>query len=265
MINRRRFVQSAAGVLIPVAALSLPRVARPVVFLQDTGGGAAYTGPVLETWTANDSGGATVTSLTLTKPSGVATDDLLIMLCGSDDSGASSDPWATHSGWNQAIQFGDGNSDVKLSMYWRIADGAEGASESVSHSTSDELMGWYMRITGAPSSSPFANTGVATTEQNTASSSSVTVGALTAITDEQILCLGGCFFDGGDGDPFTTSETGYTIVDSHDSGNTGNDVSGAIFTRDITTETRTPDAGHLFITASVSDGSVGWQCTIKSA
>ena len=40
--------------------------------------------PVIETSTANNSAGDTATSLTLTKPSGVVSGDLLLIMVGSD-------------------------------------------------------------------------------------------------------------------------------------------------------------------------------------
>lgn len=102
--------------------------------------------PVVASSTSNT---ATSTTLTLTTPSGVATGDLLIILCGSEDStGFSSPP----SGWtliNHASTTG-----VSTAAFWRIADGGEGSSTDVTQGSSVNAWGAYLRITGHDVSVP---------------------------------------------------------------------------------------------------------------
>ena len=75
----------------------------------------------LGNYTKNSTNG-TATELTLTKPIGVANDDLLILLVGNENS-ADNEGFDTLTGWNLAFNYGSGGVDTYISMYWRILRG----------------------------------------------------------------------------------------------------------------------------------------------
>ena len=145
-------------------------------------------------------------SVTMTKPASVAVGDLLILLVGNEDATASTS-FPAHSGWTKAYESGDATPDAKIGMYWRIADGTEGASETISWAATglDAGGGWYLRITGADDVAPIHLLGTAA---QSAGASSLAAPSLTTTLDN-CLVFTHQSGDGGDTYPFTPSGTGW--------------------------------------------------------
>lgn len=211
--------------------------------------------PVLETWTANNTGGLTQTTITLTKPSGVANGDLLIMMVGNDETNASTDGWNAVTGWTKEFGFANATGDSSFAIYWREADGTEGATQDVvNDSNSWESYGWYLRISGADTTTPFHQKG---TPAAGSSSSHAISGVTTSIADCLAFYL--LAFDGGDGAPFSVSGTGWAEVDEEQSGTGGTDASGCFGTKDQATAGAT---GTATVSCSASDGATFVQFAI---
>lgn len=111
------------------------------------------------------------TTLTLTKPSGVANGDLLVILCASSASSANGFNSAP-AGWT-SIQYAGYSGGGSLGAYWRFADGSEGATLDVTQTSSTRGAGLYLRITGADPTTPIAGVGTATSTAGTQPTSGI--------------------------------------------------------------------------------------------
>jgi len=211
--------------------------------------------PVIELYTEQwDTSGST--SLVFSKPTEVQVGELLLIIAVNDDTSATAFTDAGKpSGWNFIVDFGDTASDSHVGLFWKIADGTEGSSETVTSEGGDEWGGWYVRISGVDTSNPINAVGTATT----AAGSSITASAVTTDVDN-CLALSFGAFDGGDGYPFTVSGTDWSKEDDGQSGADGNsDASGVWGKKSMGSAGSTLDAS---IGASASDGMVGAQIAI---
>ena len=132
--------------------------------------------------------------ITLSKPDNVEVGDLLLMMIGNEDVSVAQ-TFPEHSGWVKQIDIGSGNFDTKMAIYWRIADGTEAATETITWGTDpDYNAGWYMRITGASEIAPIGVTSIDTQ----ASGNTFTANGLTTVNDNSLVFAIHCF-DGADG------------------------------------------------------------------
>ena len=216
--------------------------------------------PVIELYTEQSETTPT-TTITLTKPSGVQVGELLLLICISDDTSATSFT-DNKTGWNFIGDFGDRTSDSHVGLFWKIADGTEGSSESVTQAGSDEWVAWYVRISGVDTNE--ADTiNVVGTPTTTIGSSVTAPSVNTDVDDCLALCF--CAFDGGDGNnnaPFSVSGTGWSMEDDGASGTTGySDVCGCWGKKSMT-DTQGATEVATINTDGTSDGIIGVQIAI---
>ncbi|HXE75321.1 MAG TPA: hypothetical protein VNN18_06780 [Candidatus Xenobia bacterium] len=88
--------------------------------------------------------GANVTNHTFNLPTGIASDDLLIIIASFD--AVPTVTWP--SGWTQLIHTATTNNFATFDVYYRIADGTEGSTITVTTSTSEGSAHTSYRITG---------------------------------------------------------------------------------------------------------------------
>jgi len=213
--------------------------------------------PVVASFASASSGGTPVNSITINKPTGVVSGDLLLIIAGSDDNGSSPD-FSDISGFTKFVNIGTDLNDSKIGCYWRIADGTEGVDIDVAHDPVedlDEMYGWYIRVTGADGTTPINVTGIAANLN--ARASHVIPEVTTTVND----CL--AFYvhshDGGDGAPFSVSGTGWSESDEQQSGTGSNDASGCWGTKGQATAGLTGDAT---VASTGSDGSTNIQFAV---
>lgn len=212
--------------------------------------------PVIEDWTEANSGGASATSLTLTLPTGVQAGDLLFLFVASDDSTNTAQfsiNDTNEPGWTKKQETGNTTTRCHLAMFWRIATGdADDQDVTVDHLSSDELLGWYFRISNVSATDPLG-------PQNINTDGNQTNHTIPTAVSDQPNTLGICAlsFDGGDGAPFGGNDLGdWSELDEQTSGTTGNDCCGVILTRTRATAGTYGGVPTPTITSSVSDGSV---------
>ncbi len=220
--------------------------------------------PVLETgYTTATTGGGTAASLVITKPTGVVTDDLLLIIAGSDDTGGGA-------GFNNITGFTkfddrDTGNGAKLAGFWRVSDETEGASETISVTSNDEIWGFYCRISGCDTTTPVYTAGIAVGTVASSTNHSKTNGAVSAATDN--LCITALAFDGGDGVPFALSTSGAwgdnAILTDIQSGTSGNDACGTIITGTVPW-IQNGVGRSIGITSSIADGSNYFAVCIQS-
>lgn len=214
--------------------------------------------PVVESFTQNTV--VSATSITLTRPTGVNVNDLLIINCGCDDS-TSNLRWTTIPTGFTALygEVASTDADAHIIAWFRIADGTEGATINVAHITSDDLWGGYIRVSGADTTTPIDVVGTGDIQ-----AFSVTSHAISSVTTTVIDCLAfyGLTFDGGDGNPFTVAGTGWSESDEGNSGSGAGNVGFCWGTRGVAAIGATGDAT---VTSSVADTSVANQFAIRGA
>ena len=90
-------------------------------------------------------------NLTITKPSGVVQNDLLIAICGMN---ATATSWALPSGWTQQLAF-RGNGE-ELTVWYKVAGASEGASYNFTVTSAGALDGGFgmIALRGADTTTP---------------------------------------------------------------------------------------------------------------
>ena len=113
--------------------------------------------PIIEGFTKTANYAPITNILTVDKPFGVIQGELLMILVNTDDKLDNLNPFPTLSGWNTAFYTGAQFYDTKTTLYWRISDGTESPSETLSMNVangSDHYYAWYIRVSGADPSNP---------------------------------------------------------------------------------------------------------------
>lgn len=204
--------------------------------------------PVLETFTRQTIAGSR--TIDLTKPTGVVSGDLLLLIVVDDPGNRSDHQYDAITGWtlDEDLSGADVGADVSSVVFWREADGTEGATETADNDLVTDKAGWYIRISGANTTAPFDVKG--TYSADSTGTSHVVPGVTTTVAD----CLAMYYlgFDGGDGDPFSVSGTGWSQTDEQAEG-TGAGISGCFGEKDQASAGATGDAT---VTSNASDGAV---------
>ncbi len=214
--------------------------------------------PVIESSTNDKSGTSDVTSLQMEKPTGVATDDLLMLIMMNEDQGATN-PFDDITGWTTQMTGGNAASDSKYAIFWRIADGTEPTHVNVTTgSNADIIGGFYLRISGANLTVPFNVEGTPVAEQ---SGDNRIIASVTTTTDDT-LAFGILVFDGVDGSPLVVQDVNNWLQwNSMNSGSGGNGFASIIINKSLGTAGATGDAN---ISVSANDGSIRVQWAIAS-
>jgi hypothetical protein len=208
-------------------------------------GGGGGGGLVIENYTtATAQFAAEITAL---DPGSIAANDLLLLIMVADQTNAA---YATTPlGWLRLVDATSGS--CAYTVFYKIASGTEG--DVVVTVLSAEHIAWYLRVTGADTTTPINVVGVNGTG----------LAALSVTTDiDNCLAISMLSFDGGDGYPFTITTEGWTLEGNAQSGASGTNSSGAWGTKPIPTADAT---GNCFFTASSSDGTATLQFAIAPA
>jgi hypothetical protein len=139
-------------------------------------------------------------NLTINKPSGVSTGDMLVILVATTNSTADTDYVTTPAGFTEVFDTLDTTGDSQISAFYKIVDGTEGSQVTVAVSNginTASSIGWILHITGAATSSPIDVVG---TSASTTSASGFNQGVTTQT--DGALCINISAYDGGDLDVF---------------------------------------------------------------
>jgi len=169
----------------------------------------AYASVVAEnTYTSVSS---TVSTFDLTKPSGVAVNDLLMLIVACDNA-TSTTSFAAKTGWTKQFEVGDAVPDAKIALYTRFATGSEGATETIDISATGPnfAVGWYVVVRGANYRSGGTYIGLGAPATNS-SIASLAAAALTT-TAAEALVFAFASYDGSDGGTFGITGTGWTTT-----------------------------------------------------
>lgn len=202
--------------------------------------------------------------ISLAKPTGVSSGDLLIIFVGNDSQTATAQWDGTTylpTGFTFWLTGGDTASDAAVAVFTRVADGTEGATFSVPAQSSVDFWAICVRVSHA---SGFDGTHMNVLAASVDLLASASSHPLTAVTSTKAdgLGFGVLSFDGGDGPTFTTSSTGWTIRQEIQSGTGAANASGCVADKDMATAGST---GTLTIASALADGSAGFQFVITPA
>jgi hypothetical protein len=212
--------------------------------------------PVIESWSKNNGGTTASATLTFSEPAGVQSGDLLVIIVMNED--ATSTPQFSDNkvGWNFVDTSGNAVSDAHVGVFWRIADETENSIQSVSATSSDQWMGFYLRISGADDTTPINAYNFV---QSTSNQDPHVIPVITTTVDD-CLVLYGLSFDGGDAYPFSVSGTGWSEIDEDQTSTSGNNaVSGCFGSKNLTSQ---GSSGIATVDCSTSDGAAYFQLAI---
>lgn len=133
------------------------------------------------------------TSGSITKPVGVTPGEVLLLVCGTEDSGPTTS-YQTKTGWTRHYQVGSEDPDCYIAMYSRVADGTEPANETVSWVASNYSGMWYLRVTGANTTNPIHVVGVGSIPSHAATGTALSV----TTTIDDCLVFAHMSYDGSD-------------------------------------------------------------------
>ena len=192
------------------------------------------------------------TDWALTNPSGITVGELLILWVIKDGSGLINPT----SGWTSISR--DDGAGLEHYVAWRIADGTEGATTTItSLSNPNPMCGGIFRISG------HNGLGVVGSVVNSGSQTTHDFTEITTLLDD-VLVISLFGFDGGDGGTFSISTGGatYTIQNQENSGTGTEDVSCCYATHVQATAGACP---ALAIDSTALDGSFTLQIGIAPA
>lgn len=193
--------------------------------------------PVIETVGETNGSGA-ATNKVCNLPAGIVSGDLLILELRSN----AADTHSTPAGWTSLVlnDASDASNDTQ-SIWYRVADGTEGASVTVNGTASSKFTSVSLRISGHDSATAPALSAVAT--GTTAAPNSATLTPAGGAKDFLWLSLGG--WEGGQADP-PTFPTNYTLgqvaASSGTGGSTATNSRSASSGRQLNAATEDPGA-----------------------
>ena len=228
--------------------------------------------PVIETGHTTDISPSGTDDLSFTKPSGLVSGDLCIIVAWNDVFNSETDeynsgdnrPFDSSATPDQPFTFinesgAGGLTDSHSGAFYKVIDDTETwpyTLDDVSSETTTESCGVCFRVTGVDTSTPIHIVG---TDYNGDNSNAHVIPELTTtLNDCLIIAVHG--FDGGDGHTFSTSSTGWAILQSltQDVGQ-GNGSCGAVAEKDLASF---GVSGDITFDAQVSDGGTGFQFAI---
>ncbi len=211
--------------------------------------------PTVQGFQTTSSGATSVASLNMTAPSGITAGELLMIIVANDDTTGTAQFSNNLSGWNFIGTSGNGTAQAHIGAFWRVANGTEG-SVTVDAQSADNMYGWYIRIAGANTANPI---NVSNFTQSAADSNSRAIPQVVT-TSDNTLAVYGLSFDGGDGDPFSISGTGWAEQGELTAGTAGTDGAGVWGTKSVASAGGTVDAT---VGSAVSDGAAYFQLAIN--
>jgi hypothetical protein len=210
---------------------------------------------VVASSTTDTTQGTQNSEVIVAEPSGLATDDLIVLLYANENANTNDCPDLSGDGYTR-ITHGSNSQDCQGAIYWKVADGTETWPYTI-NAGSDYAVGWALRITGIDTGTPIHRTGSWVGEDTTGSSVAASQ-VNTGVND--CLGLAFAFYDGSDIAPASVSGTGWALEDSlEDPSNDANGAAADYALKDISTAGDTVDCTF---TMGGTDGRMAIQIAI---
>jgi len=221
-----------------------------------TGHAMALT-PVIE---SNQTNTLTDDTMRVAKPTSLAAGDMVLLIAISANNTAGPCYTATDGAFTTIQESGNATCQTAAWAAYKIATASEPDSYFVASACgSDAFVIWAVRVSGLDTWAPLNTVGSAT---NTAiNQQTITLNGIATTRDSCLVFAIGSF-DGGDGDPFSISGTGWSEYTQGVSGTSvSTDVGGLIGTATVD-DTATTAAAVIDATGTTSDGWSGFQFAI---
>jgi RHS repeat-associated protein len=141
---------------------------------QTSGGGGSSVAPTVQSST---SGSVSSGALTINKPAGTATGDLLVMTASADLSASENVTYTVPSGWTQLLantRSDTSSAGNNLQVWYKVATSSEPASYAITPDHDNLIGGSITRVTGQDATSPIDGSNVTASLTGEASAPSVT-------------------------------------------------------------------------------------------
>lgn len=202
-------------------------------------------GPVTQQWRHDSAGGGQMpsiesftdtttgvygNSLTLNAPTGITAGDLLLIIFRDPAINTNSEVINTPSGWTKIDEHGTADNDIHIGMFWKEATGSEGDVTVTSTVSSTGRAGWYLRISGADTTTP-----IHATSKNGTTWQAATPWTASGVTTsvDNCLLIAGFAADGCNNDPFTISGEGWVEEDESVTGADSNGTAGVFASKEL--------------------------------
>jgi len=201
------------------------------------------------------------TTISITAPPNISNNDLLLAFFMRDPVNDNSE-WVLsidQSGWTEAARVFDVDGDSLTQVYYKVSDGTDSDISATSDSGRDTIA-WYLRLSGVDTASPINQIG-------TPSFNSTPPVTATSVTTTVDGCMAFAFlaFDGGDGDPFTITGSGWSSSFGPnqylEEENIGTSIGGGWMSKSITSAGPTQD---VTFDSQLNDGITGFQIAITA-
>lgn len=196
-------------------------------------------------------------------PTGLSIGDVCIVIVGNDYTASADAQWDNSTlkptGFTLIATNGNGTTSCHVAAFYRVIDGSESWPISVPARDSEDFWGFAIRVTGVDTANPLDGVGSALM-QTTGATSHVIPGFNT--TNNDCLAFYALSFDGGDGDPFSVSGTGWSESAEAEAGTGAGNCGGCWGTKSQPTAGATGDAT---VTSNVSDQSTARQWALRGA
>lgn len=196
---------------------------------------------------------------------GIQSGDLLLLYCHGENSLSDYTIFSLPLGWTSSFQYSSSVANLETALFYKISDGTEGDVNIGldNRVTFMDVAIWYIKISNTHQTNPIT---VGSSTIITATNLfSVTASSLVTPTDN-CLVFAGVTFDGGDGEPFSLSGTGWpsSIPPGQETevGSLGSNLSCGWVTKTLPTAGSSSD---VVFTAQFPDGLLGQQFAIRPA
>lgn len=166
---------------------------------------------------ASNSATSCTSGLTINKPSGVVVGDVMIMHIGGQN-GSITNP----SGWTQIDKGAYANGNINMATYYRVVDGTEGSSFTITASLNNSCHGVITAFTGVDTTEVIDNAGAAHSANSASSGTTITATGVTTATDNAMLVVSMLKSNAAASNNFSTISG---MTESYDFGNIYNAVS----------------------------------------
>jgi hypothetical protein len=221
--------------------------------------------PVIASSSTDTTSGTANTTLVFSAPSGLAKNDLIVILAANEAASANNWPSITTPDLYTIEKHSDSSGAVQLAVYWKVCDGNETWPLTITASgTSDYAVGWCLRITGASINSPLFAFG-SWVGVNSSNVGNIAITGIDTTGTDDCLILAFAGSDGSDVTPNSiTSGTGWTNAVStlEDTANSGTGV-GAGYTYKTQATGGATSTVTLDGKGTGTDGMTGIQMAIR--
>ena len=197
----------------------------------------------------------------MTLPATAGAGDWVLAIYTIDDptSGITTNP----PGWTliNTTTWGSGTSDAHIKLWYRLFDGSEGSSVPIysTISTTRGFATWTMVVSNIDTTSPISAVGAPVIS----SGLTIVAPAVGVPDDGTFICVGS--FDGSDGEPFTLTNSSFTLTDGGEEDSNPGTTAGVASVWKYATITGGSNTDTTSITAQSSNGQVAGQFALKKA